>query len=86
MACFSKFLPYRTSVEKLVLYQQHSIIRGDKPHRTRMLFRLPGDERSAATTRWFPRDQSEQGVNNCRMTESDGAQESCNLNVVGKVD
>jgi len=45
------FLPYRERVARFVLYQQHSVMRGDRPQRNLSFFRLPGVASIAATSR-----------------------------------
>lgn len=49
--CDSMFLPYRKRVMRLVLYQQHSVIRDDSPHSNRSFLSLLGDASTAATSR-----------------------------------
>src|ERR1035438_1068716 len=51
IASANLFLPYLRRVARFVLYQQHSVIRGDSPHRKRSFFSLLGDESIAVTSR-----------------------------------
>src|ERR1035437_4069376 len=47
----SLFRPYRKSVARFVLYQQHSFMRGESPQMNRSFFSALGDASIAATNR-----------------------------------